>query len=101
FDGARRCAGDLVPALGGPATLDLAAWNIENFPKSTRTVADVADLITSLDLDLVVCDEIASVTAWNELVALLPEHEAVLSSHRYTATSYQKIGLLYRASEVT
>jgi endonuclease/exonuclease/phosphatase family metal-dependent hydrolase len=100
-DGPRGPRDDLVPALGGPATLDLAAWNIENFPKSTRSVADVGDLITSLDLDLVVVEEVASVEAWNELVAFLPEHEGVLSSHRYTPTSYQKIGLLYRASTVT
>lgn len=101
LDGPRPPRDDLVPALGGPTTLDLAAWNIENFPKSTRAVADVADVITSLDLDLVVVEEVASVTAWNELVALLPEHEGLLSTHRYTPTSYQKIGLLYRAGTVT
>jgi hypothetical protein len=92
---------DLVPPLGGPTTLDLAAWNIENFPKSPRAVRAVADVITSLDLDLVIVEEVASVEAWDELVALLPEHEGVLSSHRYTPTSYQKIGLLYRAPAVT
>lgn len=95
-DGPRVPHDDLVPALGSARTLDLAAWNIENFPKSTRTVTLVADLITSFDLDLVMCEEIASVAAWNELVALLPEHEGKLSSHRYTATSYQKLGLIYR-----
>lgn len=101
LDGPRPIRDDLVPAVGGPATLDLAAWNIENFPKSERTVALVADVITSLDLDLIVVEEVASVAAWDQLVALLPEHEGLLSSHRYTATSYQKIGLLYRASTVT
>jgi len=92
---------DLVPAVGSATTLDLAAWNIENFPKSPRTVALAADVITSLDLDLVVVEEVASVAAWNELLAILPEHEGVLSTHRYTPTSYQKIGLIYRAGAVT
>ncbi len=101
LDGPRPPRDDLVPALGGPATLDLAAWNIENFPKSERSVGFAADLITSLELDLVIVEEVASVAAWDELVALLPEHEGLLSSHRYTATSYQKIGLLYRAGTVT
>ena len=100
-DGPRPPRTDLVPALGGPTTLDLAAWNIENFPKSTRSAALAADLISSLDLDLIVVEEIASVTAWDELLALLPEHDGVLSTHRYTATSYQKIGLIYRAATVT
>lgn len=100
-DGPRAPRGDLVPAVGSAGTLDVAAWNIENFPKSPRSIELAADLVTSLDLDLIVVEEVANVAAWNELVALLPEHEAVLSSHRYTATSYQKIGLLYRPSVVT
>jgi endonuclease/exonuclease/phosphatase family metal-dependent hydrolase len=92
---------DVVPAVGGPDTLDVAAWNIENMPKSDDTVRDVADLIASLDLDVIVVEEIASVDAWDELVARLPGYAAVLSPHRYTATSYQKIGVLYRAALVT
>lgn len=100
-DGPHVPRDDLVPAIGSPATLDLAAWNIENFPKSARAVELASDLITSLDLDLVVVEEVASVAAWDQLVALLPEHEGVLSTHRYTPTSYQKIGLIYRADAVT
>ncbi len=92
---------DLVPPVGSAATLDLAAWNIENLPASDDTVALVADLITSLRLDVIVVEEVASVAAWDELVARLPEHVGTLSPHRYTATSYQKIGVLYREDEVT
>lgn len=92
---------DLVPAVGSATTLDLACWNIENFPDTAATPAFVADLITSLDLDLVVVEEIASVAAWNELLARLPEHDGVLSRHAYTPTSYQKIGLIYRTGLVT
>jgi endonuclease/exonuclease/phosphatase family metal-dependent hydrolase len=92
---------DVVPAVGGADTLDLGAWNIEYMPKSDRTVRDVADLIASLALDVVVVEEVASIDAWDELVARLPEYGAVLSSHRYTATSYQKIGVLYRTELVT
>ncbi|MBX3154960.1 MAG: hypothetical protein KF773_03085 [Deltaproteobacteria bacterium] len=91
---------DLVPAVGGPATLEIGAWNIENFPATTTTPAIVADVISSLDLDIVVVEEIASETAWAELLARLPEHEGVLSEHRYSATEYQKIGVIYRASQV-
>jgi endonuclease/exonuclease/phosphatase family metal-dependent hydrolase len=87
---------DVVPAVGSSATLDIACWNLENFPAIAATPALVADLITSLDLDLIVVEEIADVAAFDELIARLPEHEAVLSSHRYTPTSYQKIGLIYR-----
>lgn len=92
---------DVVPAVGSAATLDLACWNVENFPDAPVTPAFVADLITSLDLDLVVVEEVASVAAWNELLARLPEHDGVLSRHAYTPTSYQKIGLIYRTGLVT
>ncbi|MCE9571859.1 MAG: hypothetical protein K8W52_01755 [Deltaproteobacteria bacterium] len=91
----------VVPALGSPDTLDLACWNIENFPMVTQTPSDVADLITSLDLDVVVVEEIASEDAWHELLTRLPEHDGVLSTHVYNATSYQKIGIIYRTATVS
>jgi len=93
--------GTLVPPIGSKDTLELATWNIENFPDTAQTPKLVADLITSLDLDVVVTEEIASETAWQELLDRLPEHEGVLSTHVYTPTEYQKIGVIYRASEVT
>jgi len=68
--------GTLVPPIGSKDTLELATWNIENFPDTTQTPKLVADLITSLDLDVVVTEEIASETAWQELLERLPEHEA-------------------------
>jgi hypothetical protein len=83
-------------SCGSAVTLDIACWNIENFPDAPETPSLVADLITSLDLDLIVVEEIANTAAFDELIARLPEHEAVLSSHRYTPTSYQKIGVIYR-----
>lgn len=92
---------DAFARLGGPDTIEIAAWNIENFPDTSATPARVADLITSLDLDIVVVEEIASETAWKELLDRLREHDGVLSEHRYTPTEYQKIGVIYRTSLVT
>src|SRR5262245_2312202 len=88
--------GDLVPPIGGDATLEIATWNLENFPANAGTPSAVADAITSLALDLVVVEEIASVTAWDELLARLREHDGVLSTHQYAPGSYQKIGIIYR-----
>lgn len=92
---------DIVPAVGSVATLDVASWNIENFPASNQTAANVADLITSLDFDMVMVEEIASIDSWNELVARLPSYRAVLSSHVYSSGTYQKLGVLYRADTIT
>ncbi len=100
IDGWPAPRADLVPAVGSATSLDVACWNLENFPKDVRTIGLVADLITSLDLDVVVVQEVASVVAWNELVERLPDHDGVLSSHRYTPTEYQKLGVLYRPDRV-
>ena len=101
LDGPPPVNPDLVAPIGTATTLDIACWNVENFPKSTYTVGLLADLIASLELDLIVVEEVASVEAWNDLMARLPEHEGVLSTHRYTPTDYQKIGVIYRTGLVT
>lgn len=92
---------DLVAAVGSAGSLDIATWNIENFPQTAATPRVVADLITSLDLDLVGVVEIADVDAFNELVARLPHHEAILSSHTYGDGNYQKVGFIYRSDLMT
>lgn len=99
-DGYPRPLSGVVPAVGSATTLDVACWNIENFPDNATTPSLVADVLTSLDLDLIVVEEIASVAAWQELIDRLPEHDGVLSTHVYTSTSYQKLGLIYRTSVV-
>lgn len=92
---------DLVPPVGTDQTLDIACWNLEWFPKDERTASFVVDLIASMELDIVVVEEIASIAAWNEVLERLPLHEGVLSSHRYSETEYQKIGIIYRSDLVT
>jgi endonuclease/exonuclease/phosphatase family metal-dependent hydrolase len=91
----------VVPAVGSDTTFDLATWNIEFFPKDPSTPALVADIITSMRLDVVVVEEIAEEAAWNELVARLPEHEGLLSPHQYSPGNYQKLGVLYRRGLVS
>ncbi len=91
----------LVPAVGSDATLDIATWNIQLFPKDPATPALAADLITSLALDVVVIEEITDEQAWIELDQRLPLHEARLSPHVYSTNNYQKLGVLYRRDLVT
>lgn len=92
---------DSAERIGSPDTLEVATWNIENFPADAGTPRYVADLITSLDLDVLVVEEIADEVAWRELLERLREHDGVLSSHRYNATEYQKLGVIYRTAMVT
>lgn len=87
---------DLVPRIGSDAAVDIATWNIENFPRLPSTPRLVADLISSLDLDLIALQEVADIAAFEELVARLPNHDGVLSSHTYGNGEYQKVAFVYR-----
>jgi hypothetical protein len=91
---------DAATAVGGPDTLEIATWNIENFPAGDGTPRYVADLIASLAVDVLVVEEIADEAAWRELLERLREHDGVLSSHVYSALEYQKIGVIYRTGLV-
>jgi endonuclease/exonuclease/phosphatase family metal-dependent hydrolase len=92
---------DLVPAIGSEATFELATWNIENFPADGTTASVVADVITSLDIDVVVVEEIASEMAWEELITRLRGYAGILSTHSYAPGEFQKIGVIYRTALVT
>ena len=89
--------GGLVDPIGTDDAIDIAAWNIENFPANGNTPELVAELITSLAIDLVAVEEIASVEAFDELLELLPDHEGLLSVHEYSPGFFQKVGYVYRA----
>ena len=92
---------DVVRAVGSEATLEVATWNIENFPADGNTASVVADVITSLDVDVIMVEEIASEAAWTELLARLRGYGGILSEHQYAEGEYQKIGVIYRTSLVT
>jgi endonuclease/exonuclease/phosphatase family metal-dependent hydrolase len=91
---------DITEPLGTDTSLDIATWNIENFPKATTTPEFLADLISSMDIDLIGVQEIANESAFTELVDRLPEHDGVLSSHTYSDGSYQKVGFIYKIGTI-
>ncbi|MBL4633965.1 MAG: endonuclease/exonuclease/phosphatase family protein [Kofleriaceae bacterium] len=87
---------DLVPKAGSDATLEIATWNIENFPKRESTPKTVADIITSLDIDMIALQEIEDIAAFEEVVERLRGYEGVLSGHIYGNGNYQKVGYIFR-----
>ena len=87
---------DFVNRVGGPTTIDVATWNLENFPMTSQTPEQVANIIASLDLDLLGVQEIGNVDAFEELLARLPYHDGFLSSHTYVDGAYQKVGFIWR-----
>lgn len=92
---------DIASAVGSPDTLDIATWNLKNFPRFSTTAESAADLIASLALDIVVVQEIQNVDAFAELVARLPGYEGLLSAHQYGDGTFQKLGVIYRSAVAT
>jgi len=88
---------DVVTRIGRDDALDIATWNIENFPSSSSAPQVVADLIASMDLDVVVVEEITDEDAFNEVDDRLPYHHSALSTHTYSDGSSQKLGVFFRA----
>lgn len=85
------------PVNGGEVTL--ATWNLELFPKSPESVADVAAILDDLALDLVGVEEIAETAAFDQLLANLPGYSGVIA--QVDPSAYQRNAILYRTSRVT
>jgi endonuclease/exonuclease/phosphatase family metal-dependent hydrolase len=92
--------GDAPGADAGdaPRALAVATWNIENFPLDVSTPERVAEIIRSLDLDLLAVQEIASEAAFVLLLDRLDGYDYVLSDHEYDDGTYQKAGVIFRES---
>ncbi len=102
--GSADAGGDQEPPppwrVGSEQTLELATWNIRNFPADGRTAERVADLIAGMQIDLVAVQEIADVYAFGQVLQRLPDYTAVLSDDEYGDGEYQKTGLVYRSDLV-
>jgi hypothetical protein len=87
--------------IGTDTTLDLACWNMLNFPTAGETsVAMAVQIIGGLNLDVWGVEEIADTTAFRDLVARLPGYAGVYSPDGY-GSSYQKTGIIYRTAAIT
>ncbi len=91
--------------IGSSYTLELATWNIRNFPTDNDTVDRVAILLATMDLDFVAVQEVGDVDAWQAMVdglnALCPyPYETILSPDAYYPGSYQKTGFLWRTDMI-
>jgi endonuclease/exonuclease/phosphatase family metal-dependent hydrolase len=90
-------APDAPPVSGGEVTL--ATWNLELFPKTTESAADIVAILDGLALDLIGVEEIADPAAFDAMVAAMPDHAGVVAEDYPDA--FQRNGILYRTSRVT
>lgn len=89
-------------AVGTDSTCDIMTWNLRDFPQSgNQTVTELVQIILDLDVDLIAVQEIASVTAFDDLNKALPEWNGILSGDTYFDGTYHKTGILFKKSLVT
>ena len=80
-------------SFGTDETLDILTWNLENFPKQDNiTINFLAELIDSLNVDIIAMQEIENETDFNNLVNKLNGWEG----YRANSASFNiNLALLY------
>jgi endonuclease/exonuclease/phosphatase family metal-dependent hydrolase len=76
----------------------IATWNIEQFPKTSETVARVVQHLETLAPTVIAVQEIASEPGFAELDAALADYEGLLNDD---PGAFIRVGLLYRSEVVT
>jgi len=77
--------------IGSDATLEIVTWNLETFPLNGAATIDLlADMIDSLDVDIIAMQEIMSNT---ELIAL--DTQLIDWSSYRAASAYEEMNLAY------
>jgi endonuclease/exonuclease/phosphatase family metal-dependent hydrolase len=95
-------SGIRLSAEGRENTLEIASWNLKNFPASGSLSIDrIFAIISQLDIDLYAIQEIADISAFQQLLDRLSEYDGLYSEHVYQGGDYQKTGIIYKHDMVT
>lgn len=72
---------NIYPSFGTDATLDVATWNIEQFPKAgQQTINDVVRIIRELQVDLYAVQEITDEQAFQRTLDSLPQFQGKIGN---------------------
>ncbi len=97
----RTYQGGVLPR-GTDTTLDVATWNIQNFPRDgDQTIGALLGLVPQLDLDIYAIEEVEDTEAFRRLVGGLTGYDGLYSSDDYGNNSYQKTAVIYKRSAVS
>ncbi len=90
-----------VARRGSDTTLEIATWNIQNFPKQgDETINKLRAMMVRLDIDLYAIQEIEDTLAFSRFVDGLDGYEGLYSQDDY-GSFYQKTGVVYRSDIIT
>ncbi len=91
-----------IPVLGTADGLEIGCWNIEDYPKSTRSKGTVSNILNTMDVDVMGVEEITSVDAFNDLLSAMPKFTGVIvGDDKNNAYEDRNVGLIYRTSDFT
>lgn len=92
-------AADAVPTDASPVTNRFAvmSWNLEQFPKTSRTADRVIEILEAFPVDVVGVQEISDASAFEDLVASLPGYQGLQVDD---PGAFLRVGMLYRADRV-
>jgi len=76
-------------SFGDDASLDVATWNIEWFPKNDQTTVDyVSDIINLLDLDILAIQEVDDTVMFDQMLDDLPLYSGYYESSWFAGLAY-------------
>ena len=82
--------------FGTDTTLDIATWNIENFPKNGQTTLEnVTQIIQNLDADIIAFQEITDTILFKQMLIDLPDYQYYFKSSWYGGLAY-----IYKTSTI-
>lgn len=91
--------GPCIPHPGTSQTLDIVAFNVESFPKNGYTsVLAAASLMKTIGADVYALQEVASESAFNQLVSLMPGYTGIFY---IINNSDWNLAYIIRTSEIT
>jgi len=83
--------------FGTESTLDIVTWNLQLFPRTDTDKSAIAQMITTIDADIIAFQEIMEYNAFIELANMLPNYNAYV----YNATSSYRLAYLYDTRTIT
>lgn len=83
--------------FGTESTLDIVTWNLQLFPRTDTDKSAIAQMIATIDADIIAFQEIMDYNAFVELASMLPNYNAYV----YNATSSYRLAYLYDNRTIT
>lgn len=78
-----------IPAYGTDSTLDIATWNVENFPKNDQnTISYLWQIIQKLDIDVIAFQEMYDTVGLRQVVSQLPDYNFYCKSYYYGGLAF-------------